>query len=98
MIEVPHEAETVACARAVQLLLKTGSHYLTNADFGCMDGDHRAWIVIESETKEQARNAVPPLYRHSARVTLLNKFSLEEVEALLKHHGQSTGPAPAGGS
>ena len=31
LIEVPHEAEEVACARAVQTLLKTGSHFLTHA-------------------------------------------------------------------
>ena len=87
LIEVPHEAETVACARAVQLLLQTGSHYLTNADFGCRDGDHRAWIVAEGDSKDQVRNILPPAYRASARIIGLNKFSLEELEELLKHHG-----------
>lgn len=86
LIEVPHEAETIACARAVKLLLETGSHYLTNADFGCMDDDHRAWIVIEADTKEQARMTVPPNYRAQARIVCLNKFSIEEMNELLKHH------------
>jgi len=40
LIEVPHEAEALACARAVRILLTTGSHFLTNADFGCSDGVH----------------------------------------------------------
>ncbi|HYX20866.1 MAG TPA: hypothetical protein VFA98_08480 [Thermoanaerobaculia bacterium] len=37
LIEVPHEAETVACARVVDVFLKSGSHFLSNADWGCRD-------------------------------------------------------------
>jgi hypothetical protein len=86
LIEVPHEAETIACARAIQILLKTGSHYMTHAEFGCKDGDHRAWIIVEADTKEEARNTVPPVYRDVAKVVGLNRFSLEEIEDLLTHH------------
>jgi hypothetical protein len=53
LIEVPHEAEKIACARAVRLLLQTGSHYLTHADFGCGDGDHRGWIIVEVEARSK---------------------------------------------
>jgi hypothetical protein len=87
LIEVAHEAETIACARAVQLLLRTGSHYLTHADFGCLDGDHHAWIVVEGKDKDEARNILPHVYRAKARIVGLNKFSLEEIDELLKHHG-----------
>lgn len=31
LVEVPHEADEKACALAIQLLLRTGLHYLTNA-------------------------------------------------------------------
>ena len=47
LIEVPHEAEKIACARAVQILLTTGSNFLTHADFVCLDGEHKAWIIVE---------------------------------------------------
>lgn len=86
LIEVPHEAEKIACARAVQILLTTGSHFLTNADFGCLDGEHKAWIIVEGESKEEIRSIVPPMYRSQAKITKLNKFSLEEVEGLLRQH------------
>ena len=86
LIEVPHESEEVACARAVHGLLKTGSHFLTNADFGCLDGDHKAWIIVEVEGKEAARAIVPPEYRHNSKIVQLNKFKLEEMEEFLKHH------------
>lgn len=85
-IEVPHESEKVACARAVYELLKTGSHFLTNADFGCLDGDHKAWITVDVESKEAARAIIPPEYRHNSKIVQLNKFKVEEMEEFLSHH------------
>jgi hypothetical protein len=34
LIEVPHAEEKVACARVVEIFLKTGSHFLSRADWG----------------------------------------------------------------
>jgi hypothetical protein len=86
LIEVPHEAEKVACARAVRILLTTGSHYLTNADFGCSDGEHKGWIIAESESKEEARGILPPAYRSQAKIVKLNKFSIGELDEILRQH------------
>ena len=86
LIEVPHEEETFACAKAAQILLGTGSHFLTHADFGCMDGDHRAWILVEGDSKTEVRNMLPSLYRAKARIVGLNKFSIEELDVLIKEH------------
>ena len=86
LIEVPHEAETVACARAVKILLETGSHFLTHAEFGCRDGDHRAWMIMEFENKREALSAVPPEYRDRSRVVALNRFSIQELDGFIGHH------------
>ena len=86
LIEVPHEEEEVACARVVDIFLKTGSHYLTHADWGCMDGDHRAWIIVEVDSKEEARRILPPAVRSHARITGLNRFDMEQIDAILRHH------------
>jgi hypothetical protein len=59
LIEVPNEPELVACARAVEILFTSGSHFLTHADWGCMDGDHKAWIIVEVASKEEARSILP---------------------------------------
>lgn len=85
-IEVEHEADKSACLRAAQVLLKSGSHYLTNADFGCLDGVHKAWITVEVANKEAAKSILPTEYRHGAKIVELNKFNLEEIEKLLAHH------------
>jgi hypothetical protein len=87
LIEVPHEAEQMACLRAAKVLLELGSHFVTNADFGCMDGDHHAWIIVEGESKSEVRNILPPAFRSAARIVGLNKFSLGDLDALLKSHG-----------
>ena len=86
LIEVPHEAEKKACLRAIQVLLQTGSHYLTNAEFGCYDGDHTAWVIVEVDSKEEARGILPPIYRSQARIVCLSRFKLEEVDEMLRHH------------
>jgi len=85
-IELSHEAARVACARAVETVLKSGSHLLTHADWGCKDGEHKAWIVVEVGSKDEARAIVPPLFRSDARVVQLNSFSIEEIEEILRQH------------
>jgi hypothetical protein len=86
LIEVPHEAEEAACARAVQIFLMTGSHFLSNADWGCGDGEHKAWILVEVESKEEARAILPPSFRPQAKIVALNKFTMEEVDKILRYH------------
>jgi hypothetical protein len=87
LIELPHEEGTVPCARVVQVFLQTGSHFLTHADWGCRDGVHKAWIIVDVANKNQARDIVPPPYRSDAKIVQLNSFSLSEIEAILKEHG-----------
>jgi hypothetical protein len=86
LIEVPHEAEKAACARAIRIFLETGSHFLTNADWGCFDGEHKAWIILEAENKEEARFVLPPAFRPQAKIVRLNKFTMEEVDEIMQQH------------
>ena len=86
IIEVPHDEEFLACAQVVESFLNYGSHFATKADWGCMDGVHKAWITIETDNKEDARNILPPAYRSHATIIQLNKFTLEEMEEIRKQH------------
>jgi hypothetical protein len=86
LLEVPHEADKVACARAVRVFLETGSHFLTNADWGCFDGEHKAWIILEAESKEEARYVLPPAFRSKAKIVSLNKFTMEELDEIERQH------------
>ena len=86
LIEVPHEATMLACARAVETLLTTGSHFFTHADWGCKDGEHKAWIIVEVQSKDEARAIVPPAFRSQTKVVQLNAFTMEEIEEILRLH------------
>jgi len=86
LIEVPHPEETLACAKIVKVFLSTGSHFLSHASWGCMDGVHSAWLIVEVADKEEALMVVPPQFRSQAKIIGLNKFTLEQIEAVL---GQS---------
>ena len=86
LIEVPHEATTVACARVVEVFLRTGSHFLSTADWGCKDGEHKAWIVVEVDSKDEARGIIPPAFRPQAKVVQLNAFTMTEIESILREH------------
>jgi hypothetical protein len=87
LIEVPHEEELPACAQVVESFLNYGSHFATKADWGCRDGVHKAWITIETGSKEDARNILPSAYRAKATMIELNKFSMAEIDEILKQHG-----------
>jgi len=86
LIEVPHDDELLACAQVVESFLNYGSHFATKADWGCKDGIHKAWITIETDSKEDAVNILPPAYRAQATVVRLNKFFMEEIDEILKKH------------
>jgi hypothetical protein len=86
LIEVPHEANQVPCARAVEVFLKSGSHFLTHADWGCRDGEHKAWIVVEVDSRDEARGILPPAFRSQAKIVQLNAFSMKEIESILRQH------------
>ena len=86
LIEVPHDASRAACVRTVELFLRTGSHFLTHADWGCKDGEHKAWIVVEVDSRDEARNVIPPIFRAQAKIVQLNGFIMEDIEGMLPPH------------
>ncbi|MGH9720491.1 MAG: hypothetical protein ACRD8O_09775 [Bryobacteraceae bacterium] len=86
LIEVPHEPEVQACARVVHVFLSSGSHFLGQADWGCKDGNHSAWMIVDVDSKEDARAIVPPPFRAETRIIGLNKFTIDEIESILSGH------------
>ena len=80
LIEVPHEDNKKACDLAVNLLKSTGSHFITNADLGCLDNVHKAWLTVEVDRREMALMVVPVPYRNKAKITRVTKFSMDKVD------------------
>ena len=86
LIEVTHSPDQLECAQVVDVFLKTGSHWVTNADWGCKDNDHRSWVIVDVETKDEARLVLPPGFRSKAKITKLNRFTVDEINSVLVAH------------
>jgi hypothetical protein len=88
LIEVPHENSKDACKQAVKVFQETGSHFMTNADWGCTDDVHKAWIIVELDGKAQARSMLPPLFRQTAKIVRLQKLGQDSFEGAEDMHGE----------
>ena len=77
----PHTAAD--CIMALKQTLAIG--YITHFDWGCRDGVHIGWAILEAENKAQALMSVPTFLRDQATVVPLTKFEPEAVEAM---HGK----------
>jgi hypothetical protein len=97
LIEVPHSSDTVECARVVHVFLSTGSHFLTNAEWGCQDGVHCAWMIVDVPSKAEASMIVPAAFRSQARIVGLTRFRIEKIEETLRRHGALGSEATPGG-
>ena len=86
LIEVPHDEKDSSCYKAVKIFQESGSHFLVNADWGCYDGEHKAWLLVEVENKDQALQIVPPAYRSEAKIVALHKFTREEMMTIDDSH------------
>jgi hypothetical protein len=51
-----------------------------------MDEEHKAWMIVEVDSKDEARLIVPPAFRSQAKIVRLNTFTMEEIDEILNHH------------
>ena len=80
LIEVPHGDDRISCQRKAKIFRASGSHFITHADWGCSDGDHKAWMIVEIESKKAALQILPYIYRTRAKVTQIMKFTRNEIQ------------------
>ena len=80
LIETPHREQD--CMNLIQLLNAQG--YLTHFDWGCMNGVHTGWAVIEAGSEKEARLAVPPLVRDQARIVKVTRFDAATLAQMHK--------------
>lgn len=86
LIEVPHEKSQQACQHAIDTFLRTGSHFLSRAEWGCKDDEHKAWLIVDVANKQEAQNIVPGDYRRIAKVTQLVTFTQSDMETTKRTH------------
>lgn len=78
LVIAPHTKEE--CKQALQQVLAAG--FITHFEWGCKDGEHTGWAILEAENSKEAMMSVPPAQRHSASIVRLTKFSPSDIEAM----------------
>ena len=59
------------CRMAIEHFSDYHATFLTHFEWGCKDNDHNAYAIVEAESHEQAKMAVPPLFRDKTKVIKL---------------------------
>ena len=70
LVESPHEAGD--CDAIIKEIHAAG--YLHHFEWGCHDGAHCGWAIIETDNREHARQIVPWRIRNKARIIKLETF------------------------
>jgi hypothetical protein len=78
LVIAPHTEEE--CKQAIGQVLSAG--FITHFEWGCMDGEHTGWAILEADSAKEAMMAVPPAQRHSASIVRLTKFSPSDIDAM----------------
>ena len=78
IIIIPHTLEE--CRNALKQIESIGT--ITHFDWGCKDGEHTGWAVIEADNRGEAMLTVPTIQRSKAHVFKLTRFSPEDVRAM----------------
>lgn len=80
LIEIRNGGDRATCLRSIQSFLSTRSHFVTSVEWGCIDGEHKAWLIIKTGNREDAMRIIPAAYRQNAKITRLHKFTGKEID------------------
>lgn len=84
LIEIKHDDDYEGCLRGLDAIVKHGAHLITKAEFGCGDGVHVGWLIVEVDGRDEARQLVPPQYRTGARIVELRQWTKRQIEDMVK--------------
>jgi hypothetical protein len=87
VIEASHTKEE--CVPVLDAILRAGAHFLTNTEWGCHDGVHTAWLIVEADSRDEARLMIPPLWRDRTQLVALNKFTPAQIRAFHEQAGEA---------
>lgn len=85
LIEIRNGGDRASCLRSIQSFLSSRSHFVTSVEWGCIEGEHKAWLIIKTGNREDAMRIIPAAYRQNAKITRLHKFTGKEInESMLE--------------
>jgi hypothetical protein len=78
LVESHHTSED--CHHVMEQFIYYG--LINNIDWGCEDGVHTGWAIVDVENKDLAMLIIPPFLRSKARVIRLVRYSPEKIQAV----------------
>ena len=82
LIETLHKAED--CLKALDEELAIGPQVLGKFDYGCMEGDHTGYAIIDAETREDAIRLVPTFLQTTAKIVEVGKYTPDMIRSFHK--------------
>ena len=83
-VEIAHTSED--CVEALDSIVAMSKEFINRFDWGCHAGEHTGLAIVEAADEKVARMMLPTSVRRQARVVLLNKFTVEDVQSFHKDH------------
>lgn len=80
LIEIKNGGDKVSCLKSIQSFLSSRTHYVTSAEWGCIEGENKAWLIIKTSNRKDALKIIPAAYRQHAKITKLHKFKDREID------------------
>lgn len=85
LIEIQNGGDRVSCLRSIQSFLSSRTHFVKKVEWGCLDEENKAWLIIKTRNREDALRIIPAAYRQSAKITKLQILhSLENDDSLFE--------------
>lgn len=91
LIEAPHSPGE--CVQAMDEALAKGPGFLARFDWGCVEGEHTGWAILEADSEADARSMVPAIVRSKARIVRVGKVTPDHINAMLYLPPEPEGPA-----
>jgi hypothetical protein len=80
LLTIPHTYED--CIAELDSVFAHSKELLARFDWGCKDGEHVGWVLIEAGSESTARSMLPIAFRTKASVRMVNKFTPEDIQAM----------------
>lgn len=82
LIQSPHTKQE--CLRELDEISAKGQKTLGQFFWGCGQGDHTGYAIVDAKSAGEARGLVPEFIREKASIIELVQFSPEQIKSLHK--------------
>lgn len=78
LVEMKHTKEE--CLQALDAVNESGhKDLLGKIDWGCMDGNHTGYMIVEANSSEAALKDIPDVVKKNSHAYKLNKFTSQQI-------------------